>query len=94
MLLVLLPLMLVHKQGLPYVLASVNHIEKYENKRIYLYCMQPMVCYTCILIFVMYQSTQQFFEKQISTAVLASIYCVAVLLHVSTLLGHHKTIIT
>jgi small-conductance mechanosensitive channel len=92
LLLVLLPLVLVHKQGLPYVLASVNLIEKYENKIIYLYCIHPVVC--CILVFLMYQSTQQFLEKQISTTVLAFIYCVEVLLHVATLLGHHKAIIT
>jgi hypothetical protein len=33
-------------------------------------------------------------NKQMNTTVLAFVYCVKVLLHVSTLLGHHQTIIT
>jgi hypothetical protein len=56
-----------------------------------LYCMHPVVSYIFVL---MYQSTQQFCNKQISTTVLAFVYCAEVLLHVSTLLGHHQTIIT
>jgi hypothetical protein len=46
------------------------------------------------MIFLMYQSTQQFYNKQINTAVLVFVYCVEVLLHVSTLSGHHQAVIT
>jgi hypothetical protein len=42
----------------------------------------------------MYQSTQQLYNKQINTTVLVLVYCVEVLLHVSTLLGHHQAVIT
>jgi hypothetical protein len=42
----------------------------------------------------MYQSTQQFYNKQINTIVLVLVYCVEVLLHVSTLSGHHQAVIT
>jgi hypothetical protein len=42
----------------------------------------------CLLVFLMCQSTQQLYNKQINTTVLAFVYCVEILLHVSTLLGH------
>jgi hypothetical protein len=43
-------------------------------------------------IFLMYQSTQQFYNKQITTTVLAFVYCAEVLLHVLTLSGHHQSL--
>jgi hypothetical protein len=54
--------------------------------------MHPVVC--LYMIFLMYQSTQQFYNKQINITVLVFVYCVEVLLHVSTLLGHQQAIIT
>jgi hypothetical protein len=42
----------------------------------------------------MHQSTQQFYNKQINTTVLEFVYCLEVLLPISTLLGHHQAIIT
>jgi hypothetical protein len=45
------------------------------------------------MLFLMYRSTQQFYNKQPSTPVLAFVNCVEVLVHVSTLLGHHQAII-
>jgi hypothetical protein len=44
------------------------------------------------MVFLMYRSTQQFYNKQINTTVLVFVYYVEVLLHVSTLLGHHQAI--
>jgi hypothetical protein len=46
------------------------------------------------MVFLMYQSKQQFHNKQINTTALVIVYCVEVLLHVLTLLGHHQAIIT
>jgi hypothetical protein len=45
------------------------------------------------LVFLMYQSTQQFYNKQIDAMVLVFVYFVEVLLHVSTLSRHHQAII-
>jgi preprotein translocase subunit SecF len=36
------------------------------------------------MVFLMYQSTQQFYTTQINTNVLVSVYCVEVLQHVAT----------
>jgi hypothetical protein len=43
-----------------------------------------IVCMCCVLymVFLMYQSTEQFYNKEISATVLALIYYVEVLLHV------------
>jgi hypothetical protein len=41
------------------------------------------------IVLLMYQLAQQFYNKQIGTTVLVFVYCVEVLLHVSTLSGHH-----
>jgi hypothetical protein len=46
------------------------------------------------MVFLMYQSKQQFCNKHIITIVLIFVYCVEVLLCVSTLSGHHQAIIT
>jgi hypothetical protein len=52
-------------------------------------------CYVLsYMVFLMYQSAQQFYNKQISTTVLVFVYCVEVLLHVSTLSGNDQAIIT
>lgn len=42
-----------------------------------------------VLSFLMYQSTQ-FYNKQISTAVLIFVYCVEVLLYILNLSDHHQ----
>jgi hypothetical protein len=48
------------------------------------------------MVFLMYQSTSivYTYNKQINTTVLAFVYSVEVLLHVSTLSGHRQAIIT
>jgi hypothetical protein len=46
------------------------------------------------MLFLMYQLTKQFYIKQINTIILVFVYCVEVLMHVSTLSGHHQAIIT
>jgi uncharacterized membrane protein len=45
------------------------------------------------IVFLVYQSTQQFCNKRVRTMVLAFVYCLEVLLCVSTLLSHHWAII-
>jgi hypothetical protein len=45
------------------------------------------------MIFLMYHSTQLFYDKRINATLLVFVYCVEVLLHVSTLSGHHQAII-
>jgi hypothetical protein len=47
-----------------------------------------------MIVFLMHQSTQQFYNKQTSNTALTFVYCVQVLPHVSALLGHHQAIIT
>jgi hypothetical protein len=42
----------------------------------------------------MIPSSQHFYNEQINTTVLGFVYCVEVLLQVSTLSGHHQAIIT
>jgi hypothetical protein len=42
----------------------------------------------------MYEPTQQFCNKQIDNVAFVFAYSVEILLHVSTLLGHHQAIIT
>jgi hypothetical protein len=51
-------------------------------------------CCVITMVFLLYESTQQFYNKQINATVLVFVYCVEVLLHVSTLSGHHQAIIT
>jgi uncharacterized protein YhhL (DUF1145 family) len=46
------------------------------------------------LIFVMCHPTQQFSNKQISTALLVFVYCVEILLYISALSGHYQEVIT
>jgi hypothetical protein len=48
---------------------------------------------TSDLVSLMYQSTQQFYNKQINT-VSVFVYCVEILLCVSNLLHHHQAVIT
>jgi hypothetical protein len=64
----------------------------------YIYIPYLFYASCCVLllymVFLMHPSKQQFHNKQINTTVLAFVYCVEVLLHVSTLLDHHQAIIT
>jgi hypothetical protein len=46
------------------------------------------------ILVLMYQSTQRLCDKQIRSTVLAFVYCVDVLLHISTHLDHRQVIIT
>jgi hypothetical protein len=53
-----------------------------------------LLYYISFMVFLMYQSTLEFYDKHISTTVLAFVYCVEILLHVSTLSGHLQVIIS
>jgi hypothetical protein len=56
--------------------------------KIFLYC-----GINTSMAFLMYHSTQPFYNKQISTTVLAFVYYREELLHVSHMSGHRQTII-
>jgi hypothetical protein len=59
-------------------------------------CLSLLYAYYCVsyVVSLMFQSTQQLCNKPINTIVSAFVYCVEVLLHVSTLSVHHQAIIT
>jgi hypothetical protein len=70
---------------------KTNKQTKADDKNLF-----PMFASYCVsyMLSLMFQSTQQFCHKPINIIVLAFVYCVELLLHVSTLLGHHQAIIT
>jgi hypothetical protein len=55
--------------------------------------MHPVVCHVWCS-YCISQHNNSTYNKQINTIVLTFVYCVEVLLHVSTLLAHHHAIIT
>jgi hypothetical protein len=65
-----------------------------SNQIIKLTLVFPSCCVLSHMVFLMYPSTQQFHNKQINNTVLVFVYCVKVLLHVSTLSGYHQAIIS